>query len=105
MLPDGGLVLDTPGMRELGLWDAAEGVERTFADIEELAQGCRFTNCTHSGEPGCAIAAALESGELTQARWQSYLKLKQEQANSDSYLAAKKEKFKEIAKINKGTRQ
>ena len=90
-LPNGAMVIDTPGMRELGMWDAASGVEQTFGNIEELAARCRFRNCSHSGEPGCAVRAAIRSGELDSGRWQSYQKLKNENsyaADSESYLAA-----------------
>ena len=103
-LPNGAMVIDTPGMRELGMWDAASGVEQTFGDIEELAARCRFRNCSHSSEPGCAVRAALESGHLDTGRWQSYQKLKNENsyaADSKSYLAPKEKKFKDISKINK----
>lgn len=103
-LPGGGMVIDTPGMRELGMWDSAGGVEQTFRDIEELARQCRFSNCTHRSEPGCAIQAALRSGELTAERLASYQKLMQENAyaaDSETYLASKEKKFKEISKINK----
>ena len=103
-LPGGAMVIDTPGMRELGMWNAASGVEQTFGDIEELAARCRFRNCSHSSEPGCAVRAALESGHLDTGRWQSYQKLKNENsyaADSKSYLAAKEKKFKDISKINK----
>ena len=98
------MVIDTPGMRELGMWDTASGVEQTFADIEALAARCRFRNCAHTGEPGCAVRAALKSGELDAGRWQSYQKLTVENAyaeSSEHYLAAKEQKFKEISKINK----
>ena len=104
VLPNGAMVIDTPGMRELGMWDAASGVGQTFGDIEELAARCRFRNCSHLGEPGCAVRAAIRSGELDSGRWQSYQKLKNENsyaADSESYLAAKEKKFKEISKINK----
>lgn len=103
-LPGGTMVIDTPGMRELGMWDAASGVEQTFGDIEELAARCRFRNCSHTSEPGCAVRAALECGHLDAGRWLSYQKLKNENsyaADSESYLAAKEKKFKEISKINK----
>lgn len=80
LLPGGGLVIDTPGMRELGLWDAVDGVEAIFADIEALADDCRFRDCGHEGEPGCAIAAALESGELSAERYDSYRDLLKELA-------------------------
>lgn len=72
LLPNGGLVIDTPGMRELGLWNAAEGLCKTFSDIEELSTKCRFKNCSHTTEPGCAVIAATESGDLSSERWQSY---------------------------------
>lgn len=108
VLPNGAMVIDTPGMRELGMWDAASGVEQTFADIEELASRCRFRNCSHTSEPGCAVRDAIQRGELDKSRWQSYQKLKNENsyaADSESYLAAKEKKFKEISKINKNNRK
>lgn len=104
ILPGGAIVIDTPGMRELGMWDASEGIDTAFADIEALAEECRFSDCTHSGEPGCAVCEALKTGKLPQSRWQSYLKLTAENAyaeDSESYLAAKEKKFKDIAKYNK----
>jgi ribosome biogenesis GTPase len=80
-LPSGALVLDTPGMRELGLIDADEGLSTTFDDIEELAQACRFGDCGHTNEPGCAIRAALEAGDLDAGRWRSFQKLQRELAH------------------------
>jgi ribosome biogenesis GTPase len=77
-LPGGGLVLDTPGMRELGLWEAGAGLERTFADVAELAAGCRFADCAHEGEPDCAVLAAVAAGRLTTERLESYRKLQRE---------------------------
>lgn len=82
LLPNGRLVLDTPGMRELGLWDADAGVAATFADVEALAEQCRFRDCAHGTEPGCAIRAALDKGSLDQGRWRSYGKLRRELARS-----------------------
>ncbi|MCK6474659.1 MAG: ribosome small subunit-dependent GTPase A [Planctomycetes bacterium] len=90
-LPGGGLVVDTPGMRELGMWRAAgcegsgggegeQGLSRTFDDVEQLAAACRFNDCTHGNEPGCAIRAALESGELDPGRLESFHKLEREMA-------------------------
>ncbi len=84
LLPGGGLVLDTPGMRELGLWDSDEGLLATFEDIEALGANCRFGDCGHTNEPGCAVRAALESGTLDDGRWQSYRKLKRELAFQES---------------------
>ncbi len=76
--PWGGLVLDTPGMRELQLWDGGEGVEAVFSDVETLAQGCRFRDCRHQGEPGCAVGAAVAAGTLDAERFESYQKLGRE---------------------------
>jgi ribosome biogenesis GTPase len=76
-LPGGGLVIDTPGIRELQLW-AGGGVEEAFVDIEELAAACRFNDCSHKTEPGCAVQDALRSGELARERWESWLKLQRE---------------------------
>ena len=107
-LPVGGLVMDTPGMREMGLWDAAEGLELAFSDIEALAAGCRFRDCGHENEPGCAVRAAIARGELIEERFQSYQKLKAENAyaqDSESYLKAKEKKFKEIAIFSKSLRK
>jgi ribosome biogenesis GTPase len=80
LLPQGGLVLDTPGMRELQLWKAndSEGVSRTFEDIETLAEQCRFSDCQHRAEPGCAVQAALVDGTIDEARYQNYEKLRKE---------------------------
>ena len=101
-------MIDTPGMRELGLWDSAEGIDAAFRDIEELSHACKFSDCTHTKEPGCAIQAALKDGTLEQARWESFRKLKSENAaaaDSRRDLEAKREKFREISKINKASRK
>ena len=70
--------MDTPGMREIQLWEAREAVEQTFEDVESLAPGCRFGNCRHRDEPRCAVKAAVEAGSLTAARLASYLALQDE---------------------------
>jgi ribosome biogenesis GTPase len=80
LLPNGRLMLDTPGMRELGLWDAEAGVAATFADIEALVMECRFRDCAHEAEPGCAVQAALADGSLDEGRWRGYVKLQREVA-------------------------
>ena len=77
-LPNGGFVIDTPGMRELQLWDVGDAVRETFDDIEALASDCRFTDCRHRDEPRCAVKAAVEEGKLSAARLESYLKLQDE---------------------------
>ena len=80
LLPRGGLLLDTPGMRELQLWSAERGIEQSFADIESLAAGCRFTDCTHESEPGCSVRDAMDTGDLASERLASFRKLKKEAA-------------------------
>jgi ribosome biogenesis GTPase len=79
-LPGGGLVIDTPGIRRVGLYDISDGVDLVFADIEELAQECRFADCAHDAEPGCAVQAAVEAGELPERRLASWQKLQREAA-------------------------
>jgi ribosome biogenesis GTPase len=96
LLPNGRLMLDTPGMRELGLWDAEVGVATTFADIEALAALCRFTDCAHESEPGCAVQAALSDGTLDQDRWRNYGRLQRELAR-----LARKDHPKERAETRK----
>jgi ribosome biogenesis GTPase len=78
LLPGGGLVVDTPGLRSVGLTDISESLDLVFAEVEGLAEQCRFGDCVHESEPGCAVRAALDSGELPQRRWESYLKLQRE---------------------------
>ncbi|MBI3300456.1 MAG: ribosome small subunit-dependent GTPase A [Elusimicrobia bacterium] len=79
LTPNGTVLIDTPGLREIQLADAAEGLRRTFEDVEALFSGCKFDNCRHHKEPGCAVLAALAAGTLLAARWDSYLQLKHEQ--------------------------
>ncbi|WP_280404088.1 ribosome small subunit-dependent GTPase A [Nocardia brasiliensis] len=106
-LPNGGTLIDTPGLRGIGLWDAAEGIEKTFSDIESLAAQCRFGDCAHNGEPGCAVLAAIDSGELTQRRFDSYRKLAKENAwmaaRTDRRLQA--ERHRQWREITKQQRQ
>ncbi|MGW0084975.1 ribosome small subunit-dependent GTPase A [Streptomyces sp. NPDC003393] len=77
-LPGGGVLIDTPGLRGVGLWDAGSGVGQVFSEIEELAERCRFHDCAHGSEPGCAVLAAIDSGELPERRLESYRKLVRE---------------------------
>jgi len=102
-LSNGLLLVDTPGMRELALWDGSDGLSSTFTDIEELAENCRFRDCEHEKEPGCAVRTALEDGTLTAERWNSFVKLKREIAYAErkqnvALQAAEKEKWKKIHK-------
>jgi ribosome biogenesis GTPase len=85
-LPGGALVIDTPGMRELQLWIADEALEETFDDVTSLFEHCRFSDCSHESEPGCAVKAALADGTLAQERWDSYLKLEAELAHLERRL-------------------
>jgi ribosome biogenesis GTPase len=106
MLENGTMIIDTPGMREIGMWNASEGLDSAFADIEELSGQCRFNDCSHENEPGCAVKRALDSGELTAARWQSYLKLKKEiryaeMKENSSLRANEKARWKSISKFQK----
>jgi ribosome biogenesis GTPase len=78
VLPDGGVLIDTPGLRAVSLWEGDEGMSRAFADIEALAAGCRFNDCSHTLEPGCEIRAAIERRELDAARLENYLRLDNE---------------------------
>jgi ribosome biogenesis GTPase len=87
VLPGGGAVIDTPGLRGIGLIDADEGVAATFADVEALIGQCRFNDCSHRSEPGCAVRAALESGTLPQRRYESWQKLQREMA----WMASRKD--------------
>ncbi|MBN2239671.1 MAG: ribosome small subunit-dependent GTPase A [Dehalococcoidales bacterium] len=78
VLPDGGMVIDTPGMRVIGLWGSKDDLQESFEDIEMLAAGCRFVDCRHDSEPGCAVKEALKTGELDAGRYRNYQKLQKE---------------------------
>jgi ribosome biogenesis GTPase / thiamine phosphate phosphatase len=84
VLPGGALLIDTPGVREFQLWESDEGMDEVFADIAALAAGCRFGDCTHTCETGCAVLAALQAGTLPEARYQSWLKLRKELASLEA---------------------
>ncbi|MFE0460832.1 ribosome small subunit-dependent GTPase A [Kitasatospora sp. NPDC058965] len=105
-LPGGGVLIDTPGLRGVGLY-GGEGLQQAFAEIEDLADRCRFPDCSHLSEPGCAVRAALEDGTLAHRRWESYLKLQRENdwiaARSDARLAAQRERvWKQRSKDARG---
>lgn len=106
MLPTGGVVIDTPGLRGVGVQAAASGLTATFPDIAALAEQCRFTNCRHDGEPGCAVRAAVASGALAVRRLDSWRKLQREvawmAARSDARLRAEQQKkWKQLSKQNR----
>lgn len=105
-LPSGGLVIDTPGMRELQLWEGSTAIQTTFSDIEDLANTCRFRDCKHEGEPGCAVRNAIDNGTIPVERLLSYKKLQRELAyvmrKQDAILArAERDKWKKISKQHK----
>jgi ribosome biogenesis GTPase len=105
-LPQGGMIIDTPGLREAQLWEGEEALVNVFQDIEELALTCRFTDCAHATEPGCAIKAALEAGTLDAERFRSYRKLQRElravAAKTDARIRLEeRKKWKQISVANK----
>ncbi|MBV7262366.1 ribosome small subunit-dependent GTPase A [Photobacterium sp. WH24] len=99
LMQGGGLLLDTPGMRELQLADCSEGLSTTFADIETLAEQCRFGDCAHQYEPGCAVLAAIESGALEERRLRNYLKLNREVTFNTASIAEKRAKSKQLGRM------
>lgn len=99
VLEHGGLLIDMPGMRELGMLGVSEGIDESFADIREYSANCRFANCTHTGEPGCAIQRAIAQGELDAAHFQSYLKLKKESEFHDMSHLEKRKKDRAFGKL------
>jgi ribosome biogenesis GTPase len=103
-LENGVMIIDTPGMRELGMWDVTEGIGEAFSDIDQYMGKCKFNNCSHQNEPGCAIKEAMENGELSLERWESYNKLKKEARYSDNkvdYSIMDKKAGKQFSKWNK----
>lgn len=106
-LPQGGMIIDTPGIRELQLWEADEGVVGAFEDIAALADGCRFSDCGHGSEPSCAVREALEQGWLPAERFDNYLKLQREleYESSKHDKAAASERNKESRKLHKQYRK
>lgn len=104
MLNNGVMIIDTPGMRELGMWDVDTGLSDTFIDIEQLLDNCKFTNCKHTSEPDCAIKNAIASGELSQGRWDNYLQLRKEAKFADrkaKYTALRQQKNIALVKSKK----
>ena len=100
-LKSGVMIIDTPGMRELGMWEASEGLSDAFVDVERFLGKCRFSDCRHEKEPGCAIRAAIASGELDLSRWESYQKLSEEAVSKEEMLRRKNEWHKSVAKFTR----
>ena len=106
LVPGGGILIDTPGMRELQLWDASHGLDAVFSDIERLARGCKFRDCRHASEPGCAVREAIAADRLDEDRLESYHKLGREQlfleSKQDAALrSARNHAFRNVAKAQK----
>ena len=100
-LQSGVMIIDTPGMRELGMWDVSEGLGDAFADVERFLGTCRFSDCRPESEPGCAIKAAIAAGELDISRWESYRKLQEEAVDRDELMRRKQEWSKGVAKFTR----
>ncbi len=105
ILDNGAMLIDTPGMRELGLLGASTGLDDTFAEIRESSTNCRFANCTHSGEPGCAVLLAVENGTLSENRYQNYLKLKKESEFHNLSYVEKRRKDKSFGRFIKSAKK
>jgi len=102
-LDSGAMIIDTPGMRELGNMSVDHGLDETFSEILELSQNCKFTNCSHSNEKGCAILAAIKDGVISEQRYQNYLKMKRESEFNQMSYFEKRKKDKNFGKLIKST--
>jgi len=108
MLPSGAMVIDTPGMREIGLYDVDDGIHASFSDVEALFAHCKFSDCRHQSEPGCAVLTALASGLLPRERWEQYVAQQQENKyvhDKAGYLIDKRAKNKQISMWSKQMRR
>jgi ribosome biogenesis GTPase len=101
VLESGGILIDNPGMREVGITDSDGGIEKTFDSIVSLSQQCKFNNCTHTNEVGCSVIDAVESGEIDKESYQNYLKMEREKAHFESTIEEKRKKDKDFGKILK----
>lgn len=104
LLKNGAIIIDTPGMRELGMWDVSGGLGEAFPDVEQYLGKCKFSDCKHQTEPDCAIKAAIANGELSCDRWESYISLRTEAKYSDdkgTFLRQKQQRNKNLAKLSR----
>ena len=101
MLENGGILIDNPGMREVGIADTASGLETTFDRIVRISSNCRFNDCTHTTEKGCSVLEAVEKGEIAKASYENYLKMEREKAHFESTIEEKRKKDKEFGKMVK----
>ncbi len=105
VLAEGGILIDNPGMREVGIVDAAQGLETTFEAIFRLAQDCRFADCSHTNQAGCAVLAALDQGELDRGVYESYLKMEREKAHFASTRVERRKRDKDFGKLVKSVKK
>jgi len=105
ILEGGAMIIDTPGMRELGLLGTTEGVNTTFPEIDDFSLKCRFSNCTHTQEPGCAVLIAVENGDLSEDRYQNYLKLRRENEYHDLSYSEKRKKDRAFGRYIKSAKK
>lgn len=101
ILPDGGIIIDNPGMREVGIADAGEGLEATFDKILSLAENCKFKDCTHTSESGCAVIEAVERGDLDEMSYENYLRMQKENAHYTMTVEEKRKKDRTFGKMIK----
>jgi len=101
VLENGGILIDNPGMREVGIADSTDGLEITFDSIFELSGDCKFKDCTHTNEVGCAVLKAVESGEIDRSSYENYLKMEREKEHFESTVAEKRKKDKDFGKMVK----
>lgn len=101
LLEDGGILVDNPGMREVGIADSSDGLETTFEEICALSQGCKFKDCTHTSEDGCAVLEAVESGGIDRRSYENYMKMEREKRHFQSSVAERRKRDKEFGKMVK----
>jgi ribosome biogenesis GTPase / thiamine phosphate phosphatase len=101
VLENGGILIDTPGMREVGVTESVSGIELTFSQIATLISECKFSNCTHTDEPGCRVLEAIENGDLSIEEFENYKKLERQSAHFSSTVAEKRKKEKSFGKMAK----
>ena len=105
ILPNGGILIDNPGLRAVGITESSEGLELTFDPIIETAEHCKFNDCTHVNEKGCAVLDALDNGEINSDVYTNYIKMKKEQLYFESTVLEKRKKDKEFGKLIKGIKK
>ncbi|SHI02217.1 ribosome small subunit-dependent GTPase A [Desulfofustis glycolicus] len=105
VLSRGALLIDTPGMRELGMIGSGDGIDRSFEEVSELSARCRYTNCSHQHEPGCAVRAAIDNGNVPEDRYASYLKLKKESSFHEMTYLEKRKKDKDFGRFIKSVKK